>query len=116
MIVVGLPDHPSMKKSRYLLAFLATGLIGSGAAALTKSRRAARAASAVSATMLSMMSPEEAAAVLRKEIAEARKESGPAMKERLAGMFKLLGIEASWAEALAADSAAGFPALMEKLA
>ena len=58
--------------------------------------------------MLSMMSPEAAAAVLRKEIAEARKESGHAMKERLTATFKLLGIEASWAEALAADSQRAF--------
>ena len=104
-----------MKQWRYLLAFLVTGLIGSGAAVLLKSRRATQAASAVSATQLSMMSPDEAAAVLKKEIAEARKESGQALKERLTGMFKLLGIEASWAEALAANSAAGFPALMDKL-
>jgi hypothetical protein len=104
----------SMKKWYHLVLFLVACSLGSGIAALTKSRRAASGAGA-SAAAFRTMSPEQAAAALKKEIAAAGQESGTALRERLAGMFKLLGIDASWATALSANSAAGFPALMEKL-
>jgi hypothetical protein len=104
-----------MKFLPHAALFLVAGSLAFGAVVFAKSRWAPADARA-SAAAVRTLSPEEEAAVLKKELAAARSESGPAMRERLAATFKLLGIEATWAEALSADSAAGFPALMEKLA
>jgi hypothetical protein len=43
------------------------------------------------------------------------KATGPALVGQLEAAFRLLGLDPAWAAALAADSASGFPALLEKM-
>ncbi len=101
----------------HICSFLLAASAGYG---LLRSRQpAAPAAPPATVAAEATLSPEAELAALREALAAESTHGGPAMAARMQETLQLLGMDAGeaeeWAKALAVDTGAGFPALLEKL-